>query len=186
MEEVNPFATSSNADEKEEAEYKAAETIPEMMKMTETAFDEAENIIASAETRLGEAWDHTQKILERHDVEESEEIDTGKNSLFDEKFSFVSLFKNNLVTGDNSSKNTSESFNTAFSEIREPDIGSIEDQILKSAQSSRARHSTDSVPCLTDSNFIEEQTRTSFTALFGDPVPPEPNRCSTFDHDVQD
>lgn len=90
------------------------------------------------------------------------------------------------MTGDNSSKNTSESFNTAFSEIREPDIGSIEDQILKSAQSSRARHSTDSVPCLTDSNFIEEQTRTSFTALFGDPVPPEPNRCSTFDHDVQE
>ena len=84
MEEVNPFAASSNPDEEEEAEYKAAETIPEMMKMTETAFDEAENIIASAETRLGEAWDHTQKILERNDVEESltEEIDTGKKSVF--------------------------------------------------------------------------------------------------------
>ena len=64
MEEVNPFAKSFDADDDEEVEYKAAETIPEMMKMTETAFDEAENMIASAETRLGEAWDHTQKILE--------------------------------------------------------------------------------------------------------------------------
>ena len=180
MEEVNPFAISSTTEEEAEAEYKAADTIPEMMKMTETAFDEAENIIASAETRLGEAWDHTQKILERHDVEESDEIDTSKNCLFLHKSKKI------LVTGDHSSKNTSESFNTAFSEIREPDIGSIEDQILKSAQSSRARHSTDSVPCLTDSNFIEEKTRTSLTALFGDPVPPEPNRCSTFDHDVQE
>ena len=62
---------------------------PEMMKMTETAFDEAENMIASAETRLGEAWDHTQKILERNDVEETDEIDTGKNSLFFYKYLFL-------------------------------------------------------------------------------------------------
>ena len=90
------------------------------------------------------------------------------------------------MTGENSSKNTSESYNTAVSDIRDPDIGSIEDQILKSAQSTRARHSSDPIPCLTDSNFIEQQTRASFSALFGDPVPPEPNRCSTFDHDVQE
>ena len=54
MEIVNPFAISSNSEEEEESENKAAETIPEMMKMTKTAFDQAENIIASAETRLGE------------------------------------------------------------------------------------------------------------------------------------
>ncbi|CAG5103182.1 Oidioi.mRNA.OKI2018_I69.chr1.g655.t2.cds [Oikopleura dioica] len=145
LEEVNPFAMNSDmpieGEDEEIAEFKAAETIPEMMKMTETAFDEAENIIASAETRLGEAWDHTQKILERNDGEESDEVDT--------------------VTGENSSKNTSESYNTAVSDIRDPDIGSIEDQILKAANA-----------C-----FV--------LRAFWRSCPPEPNRCSTFDHDVQ-
>jgi hypothetical protein len=79
MEIVNPFAISSNSEEEEESENKAAETIPEMMKMTKTSFDEAENICRN-----------------------------------------------------------------------------------------------------------ETRRRTSFTALFWDPVPPKPNRCSTFDHNVQD